>query len=97
MVRPKPERLTGERAESLALQALSFLVADATRISRFMSLTGMSPQDLRDIATSRDIQVATLEYLLSDEGLLLTFCQETGNDPAMIAPAYRLIARTGEF
>ena len=97
MFRSKPQRMTEDRAEALALQVLTFVLADPKQIARFLSLTGTTPQDLRDIASSRDLQVATLEYLLSDEGLLLTFCQECGVDPSTVAPAHQLLAGPTEF
>jgi hypothetical protein len=92
MMRSKPPRLTEDWAEAVALQVLSYLIGDAQQISRFLALTGSSPEDLRGIADSRELQAATLEYLLSDEGLLLAFCQDANIDPAMIAPAYQLLS-----
>jgi Protein of unknown function (DUF3572) len=91
MFRSRSQRLSEDQAEALALQVLAFLLADAKQISRFLALTGTTPQDLRDVASSRELQAATLEYLLSDEGLLLMFCQEAGIDPATISPAHRLL------
>jgi hypothetical protein len=93
----KTPRLTEDLAEALALQVLAFLLADPSRISRFLALTGTTPDDLRGVAASRDLQAATLEYLLSDEGLLLVFCQNAGVDPMTIAPAYRLLAGHSDF
>ncbi len=97
MFRPKTQRLTEDRAEALALQVLAFVLADPKQISRFLALTGSTPDDLRTVASSRELQLATLDYLLSDEGLLLAFCQEAGIDPAIIAPAHRLLAGPTEF
>ena len=91
MLRPKPQRLTEDRAEAIALQVLAFVIADPAQSSRFLSLTGSSPDDLR-AASSRELQTATLDYLLSDESLLLSFCQEAGIDPSSIGPAYQLLA-----
>jgi uncharacterized protein DUF3572 len=90
MARPK-SKLSKDEAEALALQVLAFLLADSRQTSRFLALTGIAPQDLRNVAASPDLQAATLEYLLSDEGLLLMFCQEAGVDPAIVAPAHMLL------
>lgn len=97
MLGPKPPRLSEDQAETIALQALSFLLADGKQISRFLALTGTSPQDLRDAASTRGVQAATLEYFLSDEGLLLAFCQQAGLDPGVIAPAHLLLAGANEL
>jgi len=92
MLRSRSKPLTQDDAEALALQVLAFLLADPTQTSRFISLTGLSPDDLRGAASSRELQSATFEYILSDEGLLLSFCQEAGVDPAIMGPAYQLLA-----
>lgn len=97
MLRPKPPRLSEEHAEALALQVLTFLLADAKQSSRFLALTGTTPEDLRNVASTRELQVATLEYLLSDESLLLTFCQDAGIEPSTIAPALRLLTGPHEL
>jgi hypothetical protein len=57
-----------------------------------MSLTGLDAADLRSAAETAELQVATLEYFLSDESLLLMFCQQEGLDPAHIAPALDVLA-----
>ena len=97
MFRSRPPRMTEDRAEALALQVLTFVVSDPEQIARFLSLTGTTPQDLRDVADSRELQIATLEYILSDEGLLLTFCQQCGVDPATVGPAHQLLAGPTDF
>lgn len=89
--------MTEDRAEALALQVLTFVLTDPKQIARFLALTGTTPQDLRDVASSRELQVATLEYLLSDEALLLAFCQENGVDPATVTPAHQLLAGPTDF
>ena len=93
MPRPMSKGMNLEAAETLALQALTFLLSEPQRLSRFLSLTGMASQELRAAATSPELQAATLEYLLSDESLLLTFCHEAGADPATIAPIHEFLAK----
>ncbi len=91
MSRLKPSPINGDDAEALALQALTFLLSDGARMSRFLSLTGIAPEGLREAAASRALQAATLEYLLGDESLLLMFCQEAGIAPASVAPAHAVL------
>lgn len=81
-----------ETAEALALQALTFLLSDPQRLSRFMALTGIGEEGLREGATSHALQAATLDHLLADESLLLVFCQETGIGPTSVAPARAALA-----
>ncbi len=87
----KAPRMTLEAAETLALQGLTFLVADAPRLSRFFSLTGIDPSDLSGWNGNPALQGAVLEHLLSDESLLLVFAAEVGAPPESIAPAHALL------
>jgi hypothetical protein len=78
-------------AEAIALQALSFLATDEQRLGNFLRLTGISPEELRAQAGSNGMAAAILEYLLSDESLLLVFAAESGVAPEVIAPAHALL------
>lgn len=89
--RPK---LDHDAAETIALAALAFLASESARLERFMALTGMTPDELRLRATEPDTLAAVLEYVLHDESLLLAFTANHGIDPAMVAPAHVLLART---
>jgi len=80
--------VTEEGAEILAFQALGWLAGDEDRLSRFLALSGLDPASLRDVADSRDAARAVLDFLLSDEALLLDFCEMAQIDPKLV-PAYR--------
>jgi hypothetical protein len=69
-MREKPFRPDGE---TVALQALAFLVEDEERLSRFLGLTGIEMTALRGIATDKAGLGAVLDYLLNWEPLLLEF------------------------
>ncbi len=72
--------LNSEDAQILALHALSFLLSDTKRIDGFLRMTGIEPHDLREMAASNQGQTAILDYLLSNEPLLLAFTAEEGCD-----------------
>lgn len=65
----------GERAGTLALQALAFLAADPDRIGRFLAQTGLAADELSALAADVHFQGGVLDYLLGDEALLLEFCE----------------------
>ena len=92
MSRLKPDRITLDDAESIALRALGFLADDPQRLSRFLSLTGIDLGQLRTEAKTPEFQAAMLEYMLGDESLLLTFCQDAGIVPVAVAPAHALLS-----
>jgi hypothetical protein len=80
-----------EEAEHAAIRALTFLAEDEARLDRFLRLTGVSPEGLRERAARPAFLAAVLEHLLGDETLLLTFAANTGIDPAFIAHAHRAL------
>lgn len=85
--------MTVDDAEAIALQGLTFLVSDPQRLVRFLSLTGLTPQELKGFGKDRALQAALLDYLLSDESLLLVFTAEKGLPPDSMAPAYELLSQ----
>ncbi len=80
-----------ETAETIALSALAFLADDLQRLSRFLALTGLGPQELKEQARSPRILAAVLGHLLQDESLLLVFAANGGIDPELIAPAQAVL------
>jgi hypothetical protein len=82
------QTLTSESAEILALQALGWLAGQEDRMSRFLALSGLDPATLRDVAGERETARAVLDFLLSDEELLLDFCEMAQIAPRMV-PTYR--------
>jgi hypothetical protein len=80
MLPPKPSKRAPSRAnaEALAAQAFAFLAAEPERIGRFLSLTGLTPERVRGVAGDPAFLPSVLDYLLSDEALLLAFAAESG-------------------
>ena len=76
-------------AQALAVSALAYIAADEVRLERFLSLTGVNPSSLREVARSPEFLGAVLEHLLSDETLLLAFCANGQHDPLTILRACR--------
>jgi hypothetical protein len=78
---------TAQNAEILALQALGWLVGDEDGMARFLSLSGSDPASLCQAAGSCDMARAILDFLLSDETLLLRFCESASIDPRAVPMA----------
>jgi Protein of unknown function (DUF3572) len=83
--------LDRNEAETIALRALGFVAEDEDRIGAFMGETGISPDDLREQATSPAILTAVLDYLTRDESLLLMFAANADIQPERITPALMLL------
>jgi len=88
----KPPALDREYAESLAVQALTYLAAEPERLGRFLALSGLGPEDIRIAAGEPGFLAGVLEYLSSEELLLLDFAQHSRIDPGEIGRAQALLS-----
>ena len=79
MKRPSPQGLGQFVASGLA-----FLAADPERFDRFLALTGLNVSQLRTAVTARTFAESLLDYLCSDESLLLAYAADSGDKPADI-------------
>ncbi len=84
-----------EAAAELAVEALLFIAAEASRLARFLNLSGYRPEDIRAQASSDEFLAGVLDFLLEDESLLLVFASHSGRDPAQAAAARRALSPAG--
>jgi hypothetical protein len=77
------------RGEELAVSALAFLAGEPDRLSRFLDICGLGPHNLRAAAADPAFLAAVLDYLLSDEPLLIGFAGAEGVSPERVAAARR--------
>ena len=62
-------------AETMALQAVAFLLQDAEVLERFLRNTGVQPEDLRANLTDPAQLSCVCAFLLTDDALVLDFCR----------------------
>jgi hypothetical protein len=77
------------QADALALQVLAWLLQDERRADRFLSLTGLGPDELRARLGEVAIHRAVLDFLLGHEPDLLAASESLGVDPAAFGAAAR--------
>ena len=75
------------RAEELAVAAFEFLAGDNVRIARFLDMTGITIETIRTAVQEPRFFAGVLDYVISDEPLLLAFSRESGVDPNEIVAA----------
>lgn len=80
-----------DAAESVALEALSFLSQDPDRVAQFLANAGIGPHQLRDAAREPGFLTAVLDHLLSDEPLLLMFAENADMPPTSIPKARQVL------
>ena len=74
-------------AETVAIQALSFLAAEPARLGRFLAETGLGPETLRNAANSPEFLVNVLDFVLSDEKLVKEFAEASELKPSIVGAA----------
>lgn len=79
----KPEK------DSLAADALLFLAADHDRLASFLGTTGFDPVTLRQSATDPSFVNGLLDYVMSDDALLVEFASHLKRAPTLVAEAIR--------
>ena len=79
---------TREKAEILALEALTWLAGDEESLQRFLDQSGTDAAVLKATAGSPETQIAVLDFLLANEDLLLRFCENAAIEPRFVHLAH---------
>ena len=85
-----------DAAESLAVQALSFLAGEPERLARFLALTGIGPDRIRAAAATPGFLAGVLDHVTSEDALVTAFAAEAGIKPEEVGRARRVLGR-GEW
>jgi len=80
---------SAEAPDEVAIEALSFVAGDPVIFNRFLRLTGLELENLRAAASEPAFLAGVLDFLLSDERLVLAFSDQSAIDPSVIADARR--------
>jgi hypothetical protein len=78
-----------ETAETLAIEALGYIAGEPEALGRFLSISGIGPATLRRAAADPAFLAGVLDFLLSDEPLLIAFAGHAGIPPERVAKARR--------
>ena len=76
----------------MGLRALAWALSEEERAARFLSLTGITPDSLRESVGDPAVTVATFGFLMAHEPDLLACAADLEVQPATLAAA----ARRGE-
>lgn len=85
--RLKPPAFDAKAAETLAIQALTAILADDDLLPRFLSVTGSSGDDLRTRMNDPDFLGAVLDFVLEQDEIVHLVAQAAGVEPEMIGRA----------
>jgi len=82
------------RAQAMAIEALAFLGGAPERLTHLLEVSGLSPETLRAAARSPGFFAGLMDYLVSDEELLVAFAGEIGADPESVMAARHRLSPT---
>ena len=79
MHNPKDTSKIGRQmAETIAAQALAWLAGDPKNLNGFLALSGLSPGELRAQAADARTFGAVLDFILTEDRLVIGFCDAAG-------------------
>jgi hypothetical protein len=88
MARQRPRNRTDgtrrEAAEALAIAALAYLAAEPEQLGRFLAITGIGPERIREAARDPGFLAGVLDHFSNDETLLVAFARDRSLDPAEV-------------
>ena len=87
--------MDGEAAETLALEALAFLASDERRLGALLAQAGWTLPELRAGLADSHVLAGILDFVLSDERLLVAFCEVSGCGPETPMRARRALPGSG--
>jgi hypothetical protein len=88
----KAARIPNEaEARAIAVDALIYLTEAPDQLLGFLDQSGLTPVNLRQRAQSRELQMFVLEYMASNESLLLTFAANRNLAAETVAAAAQVL------
>ena len=63
-----------EAAETLALQALAWIVSEDDVLPQFLQASGAAPHEFASRATEAAFQIAVLDFLMNEDAWVVAFC-----------------------
>ena len=84
--------MTRDEAEALAMRGLTYLAGDADRLARFVALTGVGPDTMRERIAEASFLVGVLDHFLGDEAMLVDFTASIDAAPELVADGRRALS-----
>jgi hypothetical protein len=78
-------------AEDVAIAALGFIAADPALLPRFLAITGIEAQAIRNAAREPGFLAGVLQFVVAHEPTLMAFAENTGIEPAAVLKAMRAL------
>jgi hypothetical protein len=73
--------------ESIAINALIWIASDEKMLERFLNLTGIDADQIRDAAREPAFLAGVLKFIVADEASLMRFAEKSDLHPSIIVKA----------
>jgi hypothetical protein len=83
------------RSEETAAAILGWLAGEPDMLGRFLSLSGLQPQQLRSAVNDPQFLAGMIDFLMGHEPTLMAFCDATGTKPEVVAAACHHYSKPG--
>lgn len=85
----KSAAISPQQAEQVAVEALAFLASDPELLPRFLALSGIEANQIRQAALEPGFLAGVLAFFLAHEPSLLTLSKALNVEPEAILAAHR--------
>ena len=92
---PKNTPAGTDEAEHTAVAILGWLAAEPDMLGRFLALSGLQAVQLREAVNDPGFLAGMIDFLVSHEPTLLSFCEATGTAPQTVEAAWRHYSKPG--
>lgn len=89
---PRHTMISEDAAQTIAIAALAHVANDEALLTRFMSVTGVEPSQIRHSATEPGFLAGVLDFLLGHEPDAVAFANENGFAPDDVLKARAALA-----
>ncbi|WP_274424185.1 DUF3572 domain-containing protein [Chelativorans sp. YIM 93263] len=80
-----------EKAQEIAVQGLAFIASDPDLLPRFLALTGIEAQQIREAAQQSGFLAGVLQFILAHEPTLMAFSEAKNITPQDVSAAHQAL------
>lgn len=81
--------------DEIAIAILGWLANEPDMLSRFLSLSGLGPHDLRAAIRDSGFHAGLLDFVMQHEPSLIAFAEASGYEPERVAAAWARLSGPG--
>lgn len=81
--------------QEIAILVLGWLASEPDILSRFLNLTGIAPNAMRQLMGDSGFQAGLLDFIMNFEPDLMAFCAATGKTPEEVTYAWNRLSGPG--